>query len=150
MEDFDVHCSEISPLKKLFYVEPPESLLQAASSADFKLGLFTNGYAHPKELIDCLESYGLEPDEDGALGMLFASLYGVTMHSDELPAILWVVGGSIDYELRTHEFIVDGEREFLEPGYVYLFDARMDHGVISSVEGLWCVFSTYIKLIDED
>ena len=133
------------PLIELIGTLDPElALLGRALTADFQVGEFTCGTPYPESLGVALGAAGLEFDDHG-MGMLFASNHGVSLHTDEHPAVLWVLGGSINQDQTTHQLLVGNKSHTLGIGQVLLFDARKLHGVIAAATGLWVVFSSYVR-----
>lgn len=135
-------------LEKLGELEADASLWERACEPEFFRADFTNGAEPPKALTRFLQANGLESAEDASLGMLFASEYGVAMHEDEQPSVLWVIGGPVSSGLQSHQLVVAGEVATLELNDVYYFDATKPHGLIASAQGLWAVFSMYVRPIE--
>lgn len=132
-------------LEHVGHLEPDLALASQVLQPNFEPGAFTFGAEYPQSFVDFLASLGYEPHDYGNRGMLFASTYGVPMHTDEYPAALWVLGGQVGTFEDSHTFVVGGSHAFLKTGAVYIFDSRKPHGVIAAASGLWVVFSTFIR-----
>ena len=134
------------PIKAIGTLTPAPSLLATILSPNFRLGDFTEVAQAPVELRNFLATKGFklrEQDEaDG--GLLFASVYGVSMHTDDHYSALWVLAASSNPEEPT-QLIVGGEHVQLNAGDVLLFDSTTPHGVISCAPGVWAVFSAYVE-----
>jgi hypothetical protein len=136
--------SSFPVLEKAGTLTPSTELLAEVLRPGFHVGEFTNSAMAPQALVDFLDKLGLELAEDEGSGLLFASHCGVSLHTDEKPSALWVLGGSINPHTTSHQFLVDGKSATLSVGDVYLFDARREHGLIAAETGLWAAFSVYV------
>ncbi len=133
-------------LETLGSLPPDAGLCQGVEAPGFEVGGFCNGADAPAALLELLAQNGYEADDhEPGRGMLFASRHGVCMHLDEKPAVLWALSGPQMAAPEGLQFLVGSQRCFLSAGDVLLFDARREHGVISTEAGLWVVFSMYVR-----
>lgn len=131
-------------LELLGHLAPDPELLSSVLQPSFQLGDFCQSAPYPTALAALLAECGYEFADHGC-GMLFASNAGVTLHVDEQPSVLWVLGGQINPDQTSHQLLVGSKDHTLEAGQVVLFDARKRHGVIAGEPGLWAIFSAYVR-----
>jgi quercetin dioxygenase-like cupin family protein len=139
------NASPFPTLKLLGSLEPDAQLLALALAPGFELKDFEYGAAVTAALKTFLAGHGYEKHEYESCGLLFASDRGVSLHTDERPSALWVLGGQVDASQETHQLLCGDQSALLSPGEVYLFDATKRHGVIANEHGLWVVFSVYVQ-----
>lgn len=124
---------------------PDSELLLRSRSSTFEKGSFTNTALTPRETLgELLRSKGYQLC-DGGRGMLFSSIHGVPMHSDDGHSVLWVL--KTPRGVEGPQLLVEGEERMLYPGDVLLFNSRKRHGVIAYSPGTWTVFSCYVKKV---
>lgn len=124
---------------------PDAELLSRALRPEFPVGDFNQPAPYPAALGAVLAERGYQFADYGGQGMLFGSMAGVTMHSDEMPSVLWVLGGQINPDMTSHQLLVGSKTHTLSAGDVILFDARKRHGVIAADPGRWVIFSAYVR-----
>lgn len=135
-------------IERIGNLPPYGPMLARAMAPEFPLRCFCQSAECPSGLKAMIEAQGFEGDESFGGGMLFASDAGVTLHADEKPSVLWVLGGLSSSDpgaAPTHELIVGAKSLMISAGDVVLFDARKRHGVIAAEIGRWAVFSCYVR-----
>lgn len=133
-------------LQKLDELVPPDHLLASVLRPDFRFDDFNGSYDAPQDLVDLLKDKGFVIDDLAERGLLFASVQGVPLHTDERPSALWVLSATAQPENNTGvDLVCGGQSLRMVSNEVVLFDARLKHGVIASVPGVWAVFSVYVR-----
>ncbi|WP_087864222.1 hypothetical protein [Comamonas thiooxydans] len=135
-------------LKKIGHIEPDPAMVAKVNTPEFHLGCFCNGWPVPAVLGELLNLKGYRFADFQDRGMLFAAKSGVTMHTDEQPAVLWVIDGP---SYPAVQMIAEHRSEMLWKGDVWLCDTRRLHGVIhcDDRDSLWSVFSAYVARVLE-
>ncbi|MBC8737225.1 cupin domain-containing protein [Paraburkholderia sp. UCT31] len=134
-------------VRQIGRLAPDTSLLVRALGARFELNSFENGVEPPTAFVGFLREAGYEIDNREPC-LLFASLHGVGMHTDEQLTALWTLAAPVSDDGNI-ELVVGGEYQRLRAGEVLLFDASKPHGAIAGVPGLWCVLSVYVKPVEK-
>lgn len=141
---------EYPVIANLGHIQPSATLLAEVLSPNFNFDDFCQGASIPADFAAFLQEEGYEVDEHTSRGMLFASMRGVSMHTDEKPIALWVLCAKSESPGHAAVELVCGVQSHeLHAGEVLIFDARKRHGVIATVPGIWAVLSVYIRRIGE-
>jgi hypothetical protein len=121
------------------------SLIETVLQQQAQLNDFTGGAPVPRSLAKFAKECGYVTVEKQ--GMLFAHTAGVGIHTDEHPALLWILSGCSQPYMydNSHELIVNGKSVKLADGMVLWFDATKPHGLIACTNTLWSCFSVYVK-----
>jgi hypothetical protein len=136
-------------VKVLGQLKPDARLVARIRKERLELDDFCSTAAVPDKLRTLMKKHGYETDEPS--GMLYASDAGVSLHSDEQPAILWILHGTDERTKfgRSHQLIVGTEAVELEDGMVLWFDSSVHHAVVACNHELWGCYSIYCEEIKQ-
>lgn len=136
-------------VKVLGNLKPDSKLVARIEKERLDLDDFCSTAPLPGKLSALMLKHGYKSDEPS--GMLYASDTGVSQHTDEQPAILWILLGTDERTKfgRSHQLIVGTEAIELEDGMVLWFDSTVHHAVVACNHELWGCYSIYCEEIEQ-
>ncbi|EEF22376.1 conserved hypothetical protein [Ricinus communis] len=136
----DVKHARRPILEELGWMPPNRELVARARNPNFRRGVFNNKAEPPAELVEFLKERGYKI---GLESMLFANKHGVALHEDADWSVLWTL--DVPMGPSPLHLIVGGKDIPMYRGQILLFNASRRHGVIATTQGLWSVYSAYVK-----